>query len=484
MISTTSNNPTTSNRTKQGVVWAAIDKFGIVLLQFIINLVLARLLTPNDFGLVGMIIIFITVSQVLIDGGFSTALIQRINPSQVDYSTIFYWNILFSTILYWAIYLLAPSIATFLNLDQLAELLRVLGIIIVINAFSFVQRTVLRKSLDFKRIAIVDIVAYSTSSCIAIWMAHNNYGAWSLVGMQLTTALISVVLFWITSKWRPLCAFSFTSLKGLFSYGGYMLISNIMQDICTHIQGIVIGHKFSARQTGLYTQAKKMDEVASMTLPTVFCQVLFPLYSEQQDNKGALCSMLRKNTQTIAFIIFPLMTLLIIVAEPVFELLYGNQWNDAVPYFQVLCIGGFFSAVYNFNYYAVAAVGQSKALFYWGCYKWGINLILLLAGASVSMQGVLTAMVISNINIYLTNAFLSQRYVGYKVGRQIIDILPLLCCTLLTGAIIFLLYTGLGLHWFLASILFATVYLIICSICKISAIDEVISITKNFIKRF
>lgn len=473
-----------SGSATKGILWAAIDKFGIVLLQFVINLVLARLLTPDDFGLVGMILIFVAVSQVLIDGGFSSALIQRVKPSQVDYSTIFYWNILFSVLLYGAIYALSPAVAEFFNLVQLEELLRVLGLVIVINSFSLVQRTVLRKSLDFKRIAIVDILAYSTAATVAILMAQRGYGAWSLVGMQLTTALLSVVLFWLVSRWRPSLSFSVASLKGLFSYGGYMLIASIMQDICTHIQGVVIGHRFSATQTGLYTQAKKMDEVASMTLPAVFCQVLFPLYSEQQDNKEVLCGMLRRNMQTVAFIIFPLMMLLIIVAEPVFVLLYGNQWIDAVPYFQILCIGGFFSALYNFNYYAVAAVGQSKALFYWGCYKWGMLLVLLLAGASVSMMGVLIAMVVSNINIYLTNAYLTHRYVGYRVGRQIVDVWPIMCCTLLSGVVAYLLYVVIGLHWFVVCVLFVIVYLAVCYVFRVSAVDDVKGIVKTLIKRF
>ena len=261
-----------------------------------------------------------------------------------------------------------------------------------------------------------------------------------------------------------------------------MLVASIMQDVCTHIQGVVIGRRFSATQTGLYTQAKKMDEVASMTLPAIFCQVLFPLYSEKQNDLEALRDMLRSNTKMIAAVIFPFMMLLIIVAEPLLTLLYGNQWIDAVPYFQILCIGGFFSALYNFNYYAVAAVGRSKALFYWGCYKWGLLIVLLLAGASISMLGVLIAMVVSNLNIYLTNALLSQRYIGYKLWQQIVDVLPALAITLLCGAITSPVYEILEVNWMICSLIFVVVYTLVAYLCKLDGFTDIKSFVVSRLK--
>lgn len=460
------------NRTTKSILWAAIDKFGIVMLQFVINLVLARLLTPDDFGCVGMIMIFVAVSQTLIDGGFASALIQKVNASQTDYSTIFYWNILFSCLLYLGIFLAAPWVAEFFRIEALEGLLRVLGVVVIINALTLVQRTILRKAINFRVIAIVDILSCSASAAVAIYMAYRGCGAWSIVGMQLSNALLSTILFWSMSKWRPMLAFSAHSFRSLFSYGGYLLIANIMQDVCTHIQGVVIGRNFSASQTGLYAQAKKMDEVASMTLPALLCQVLFPLYSEKQNDKEALVDMLRGNMRMISFVVFPLMMLLIIVANPVFVLLYGDKWVDAVPYFQVLCIGGFFSSLYNFNYYAVAAVGRSKALFYWGCYKWGVLLVLLLIGAQISMMGVLVAMVLSCANIYVTNALLAQKYVGYSFKVQITDILPILGCTLVSGAVTYILYTSFAIHWVVCGLLFVAIYLTMAYILQLRAIKD------------
>ena len=451
----------------RGVAWAAVDKFGVILLQFVVNLILARLLLPGDFGCVGMILIFVAVSQTLIDGGFGAALIQKIDASQRDYSTIFYWNLLFSLGLYIVIFVAAPSVARFFSMPMLQDMLRLLGIVIVVNSFAIVQRTILRKSINFRSIAIVDIISCTISAVVAIYLAYRGLGAWSIVGMQLANALISSGLFWCFSRWRPSLTFSAESLKSLFSYGGFMLVASIMQDVCTHIQGVVIGRRFSATQTGLYTQAKKMDEVASMTLPAIFCQVLFPLYSERQNDLEALRYMLRRNTQMIASIIFPLMLLLIIVAEPLLVLLYGNQWIAAVPYFQILCVGGFFSALYNFNYYAVAAVGRSRALFYWGCYKWGLLIVLLIAGASISMLGVLIAMAISNLNIYVTNALLAQRYVGYRFWRQVVDVLPVLGVAFLCGGVTYPIYALWGVNWVAYSLIFMTLYIFVGHLCKL-----------------
>ena len=203
----------------RGAIWSAVDRCGVVLLQFIINLVLARMLSPDDFGLVGMILIFVAVSQTLIDGGFAAALIQKRDASARDYSTIFYWNILFSVALYGVIYLAASAVAGFFAIPALRGLLRVLGVVIIINSFAIVQRTVLRKELNFKTIAIVDIFSYGIAAAVAAFMASRGYGVWSLVGMHLTIGLLSALLFWLMSRWRPTLEFSFSSFRALFSYG-------------------------------------------------------------------------------------------------------------------------------------------------------------------------------------------------------------------------------------------------------------------------
>lgn len=458
----------------QGVVWAAVDRVGTVALQFVINLALAHMLTPSDFGCVGMILIFVAVAQIVIDGGFGAALIQRPDPSERDYATIFYWNILFSLIIYALIYALAPAIGHFFRIEALGTMLRVLGMVVIIGSLALVQRTILRKRIDFRSIAITDIVSYTLGAIVAIAMARRGFGAWSIVAMQLTNTLISTSLLWLFSHWRPTLTFSLSSLRELFAYGGYLLLANTMQEVCTHIQGVVIGRRFSATETGLYTQAKKMEEVASMTLPSILCQVMFPLLAARQSDIDSLRTLLRRTTRIAATLIFPLMVVLALVAEPLFMLLYGTQWSAAVPYFRVLCVGGLFSALYNFNYYAIAAIGRSRTLLLWGCYKWGALVVLLLAGAAVGMTGVLVAMVVSNINIYLTNALLAQRYLGYRLTEQLRDVAPALVASLLAGAVIVALWLWLSVAWWLAAACYLGLYLAISYAANRKSINDIV----------
>ena len=453
------------------------------MLQFVINIVLARLLVPEDFGLVGMIMIFIAVSQTLIDGGFASALIQKVDASQTDYSTIFYWNILFSAVLYLGIFVAAPHVEVFFMIEGLGELLRALGVVVVINALTLVQRTILRKSLDFRTIAIVDVLSCGISAGIAIYMAFHGCGAWSIVGMQISNALLATLLFWSMSKWRPMLAFSVKSFRSLFSYGGYLLIANIMQDVCTHIQGVVIGRNFSASQTGLYSQAKKMDEVASMTIPSLLCQVLFPLYSEKQNDKEALVDMLRGNMRMISFVIFPLMMLLIIIAHPVFILLYGDKWVDAVPYFQVLCIGGFFSSLYDFNYYAVAAIGRSRTLFFAGVFKSLFTIGAILTAVHIDMTAVLVAMVASNVVNYLTNAIVAHIYIKYNVTQQLLDVAPILATAVTSGIATYYASTLCDIHWIVQVAIYLVLYFGICYITKNKVLNEVREVLNMVLKR-
>lgn len=385
-------------------MWSAVDRFGNVLLQFLLNLVLARLLTPEDYGCVGMLAIFIAVSQTLIDGGFCSALIQKQDVTSKDYSTIFYWNIAFSGILYAILYAISPAVSEFFNMPILCEVLRTLGLVLPVSSLGLVQRVQLRKQLKIKQLAVVNISSLVISAIISIRMAFMGYGVWSLVALQIFNNLIASVVFWFITKWKPMLYFSVAKLKSLFSFGGYLLAASILQEFSKNMQGVIIGHKFSALEMGLYSQAKKLEEVACSTFAQVIVQVMFPVYSEIQDNLEKLRGMLRDNIRLIAFAIFPIMVVLVIVAEDLIPFLLGDKWLPVVPYFQVLCLGGFFTCLQNVNFYAVAAIGKSDTLFRWSFYKWGMLIFLLLAGVYWGIYGVLLSMVLSEFNIFMVNA--------------------------------------------------------------------------------
>lgn len=465
-----------------GAVWASVDKIGTMALQFFVNLILARLLMPSDFGCIGMLAIFVIVSQTIIDGGFGNALIQKKKPTQIDYSTIFYWNILFALILYLLLFVSAPFIASFYNMPLLSEVLRIIGLNLIISSLGIIQINRQRKQLAFKRIALINITSYLLASIIAIVLAFNDYGVWSLVALQILYGTFSVIMFWVITKWKPSLCFSFHSLKSLFSFGGYLLFSGVLQEVCKNLQGLIIGRRFSSVEMGLYSQAKKLDDITSLTLPNVIVQVMFPVYSQIQNNLDRTREMLRMNIRVISFLIFPLMLLLIIIAYPLIDFLYGNKWHDAVPYFQILCVGGLFACLQNVNYYAVAAQGKSNVLFFWSFYKWGMLLLLLLIGMYWGMNGILWGMVISALNIYVINASLVAKYIHYSLKSQFKDIFSVAVISFISAFFVYFIEQYLDLHFIVIAFFYGVLYILFIFLFKLKVRDD-IKLIVNIIRK-
>lgn len=442
----------------KGAIWSTIDKFGTVVMQFVINMVLARLLAPDDFGLVGMILIIVAVSNVLTDGGFSAALIQKNDADECDFSTAFYVNIATAALLYMLIYVAAPLVSLYLEIPLLKEILRFIGIVVIINSLGFVPKVKLRRLFAFKQIALSNIIAYIISAAVAILMSYNGYGPWSLVVMYIVNSLFSNLFMCFAVRWIPSLTFSYTSLKRMFSYGEYMLISDIMSNVCFHIQSTLVGKYFTPYTAGQYAQAKKMEEVACITLPSALNQVLFPFYSRLQNDILQMRSMLRQHTQMIAFLIFPLLTILIIIAEPLILFLFGPKWVDSIIYFQMLCIGGFFCSLQYFNYQAVAAIGKSRVLFYAGIVKSCFLIVSIMISVRINMESVLIAMILSNIVNYLVNAIIAQIYIKYSVWQQIVDVLQILVLSIIVGVITYCLYDKLNVNWIVTVAIFLAMY--------------------------
>lgn len=465
-----------------GAIWASIDRFGIMVLQFVVNLILARLLLPEDFGAIGMLAIFIAVSQVLIDGGFGSALIQKKEPTQTDYSTILFWNIGFSSFLYLLLYFASPIIGRFFSMPILTDVLRVIGLSLIINSIFGIQKNRLQKQLAFKLIAITELSSYIIGAVSSVFMAYHGFGVWSLVAMQIVSGLTSVITFWTTTHWHPSLCFSRQSMKELFGFGGFILAAGLLQEICKNLQGIIIGKRFSATQMGYYSQAYKLDQITSYSIPQVIVQVMYPVYSSIQDDRKRLVAMLLMNIRVISFLIFPILSVLILIGDPLILWLYSEKWLPCAPYFKVFCVGGFFVCLQNVNFYAIAAVGKSKQLFYWSFYKWGFLLAALIVGMFFGMYGILWGMVLSNFNIYVVNAYLVSRYVGLGIRTQMKSLTPI------TLSVLTSFCTSLTVEYFMKSviltaIIFAVTYLVISSSFKFRSLNETVELVRKLLKR-
>lgn len=472
------------HKAAQGALWATVDRFGTMGIAFIVNLILARVLMPEDFGIMGMIAIFVAISQTLVEGGFTAALIQKKEPTQTDYSTVFFWNTGLSVVLYLVLFVSAPFIADFYHNALLSPVIRVIGLSLINNAITSILLTRLRKTLLFNTIATTNILAYVFSGSIAITLAYAGWGVWSLVAMQLATGLLATIIFSIITRWHPSFEFSKDAFRALFGFGGYILVANILQTACQNLQGLIIGRKFSATQMGYYSQAYKLDQVTSYSIPQIIVQVMYPVYSSIQDDKERLQAMLLMNVRVISFIIFPMLGLLIVTSEPIIGLLYGEKWLACAPYFSILCFGGLFLCLTNINFYSVAAVGRSRELFLWCFYKWGFLMIALFFGATVGMKGILWGMVLSNINIYIVNAALAQRFVGLRLFRQLLSLIPAftaLAGTIVSSYLITQIFPTLNILILIAS--FFAIYLIISAILNRKSISDTLFIIKKILKK-
>ncbi len=467
----------------KGTIWSAADRVGNMCLQFGVNLVLANLLLPRDFGAVGMIEIFMAVSMVLIDGGFASALIQKKHPTQSDYSTIFYCNIAISVFLYGIIFLCAPLVADFFKLPLLRDVLRVIGLILITNSLAIVQTNRLRKQLELNKLAFANLTSYAIGGTLAILAAFNGFGVWSLVILQLGYSSVLAVILWVVTRWTPSLTFSRQSLRELFNFGGYLLAASILQEICKNMQSIIIGKRFSTTDVGLYSQAYKLDRIASYTLPNILVQVMFPVYASVQDDDERLVSMLGLNTRMISFVVFPLMAILILVATPLVVALYGVEWTESASYFKVLCVGGLFVCLQNTNFFAVAAKGKSSQLFYWSIYKWSFLLTCLFIGMIYGIYGLLWGMVLSNLNIFIVNALLASHYTGYKFQTQLRDMAPILVIAAISMLVVYMIQNSLQHHFIISMVVYFGIYAALAYALRLKVVNEIKEVIIRLINR-
>lgn len=479
-----------SNIKKQaisGMVWSATQKFGTLGISFVSNIVLARLLTPDDYGCIGLLAIFIVIAEVFINGGFAAALIQKKEPTQNDYSTVFFWNIFISLVFYILLYITAPYIASFYNIPLLSSVLRIQGIVLFINALSIIQLNVLRKQLEFKKMSIIQLIAAVISVLTAIILAYDGWKVWSLVIQQLTYSFIVALILWFTSKWKPSFCFSFKSFKELFSYGAFLLLSDLLNSIYDNIQGLLIGKKYTANDMGFYTQARKLESVPTLSISYVVNQVTFPVFAKLQDDKQQLYTAVRKSLRSMNFLNFPLMILMIVVAEPLFILLFSEKWINAVPYFRILCLSGLVNCLQSVNYQVVCAVGRSKDIFKWNILKRIIGFCFIFIGLYWGIEGILYGMVCATYLAYIINALVATSTTGYTIFQQIRDSFPILVISFISAVISYPIVKIEGLNHivilFLQVIIYIISYMYISQMAKREELKEYINIIKSYLPR-
>lgn len=450
-------------KTTHSLLWSALQKYSSMIIKFISGIILARILTPFDYGCIGMLSIFMLLSEDFIDGGFGSALIQKKNPTQEDYSTIFWWNIAVSIILYVLLFFSAPFIADFFHISILCPVLRAQGIVLFIFAFNVVQRNQLKKKMDFKLLSKTTILTSLVALVITVAMAYNGYGVWSLVAQNIVVAAVPSIVFWMCVKWRPSFLFSWRSFKQLFSFGFYMFLVHILNTLSTQIQGILIGRMYSPSTMGFYSKASSTEKLASTSISSVVAQVSYPLYASINEDRERLISVLKRITTTLSYLTTPLMLILCLCAKPFFIFLYSERWIDSVPYFQVLCLAGIAYCLQAVNNQTVAAIGKSNVMFYSTLFKRIVGIGIVVGGLFFAgIKGLLIGVVVNTWFAYFVNITVVSKYVGYSNLQQLRDILPIF---IVSGISFLASYWGsgyfhLGLYedCFVKIVIFMTIY--------------------------
>ena len=401
-----------------GMIWTAAQKYSVMGLRFISGIILARLLTAYDYGCIGMLNLFMVLAEVFINGGFGSALIQKKQPTQEDYSTVFFWNIFVAVVMYSLLFLGAPAISRFYDIPVLKAVLRVQGLILFIYALNIVQQNILKKKLNFKMLSIVSIISVIVWLAVTVLMAYKGFGVWALVVQNILLAAIPALAFWIYTKWRPSWVFSIKSFKELFSFGFYMFMVHLVNQFSSQLQTLLIGKFYSPVTLGYYTKANSTERLASHSISEVMTQVTYPLYAQVQDDKAAMSMMVKRLTMTISYITFPLMFLLMLTAKPMFVLLYSERWINSVPYFQVLCFAGLAGCLQSVNLQTISAIGKSRTMFVWTMIKRAVGIGGIVLGLALfGMKGLLAGVVFNYWFSYGVNISLVSKHIGYKWGQ-------------------------------------------------------------------
>ncbi len=445
-----------------GMMWSAIQKYSTMAIGFISSIILARLLTPEDYGAIGMLAIFMSLAEVFIDAGFGSALIQKKKPTQADYSTVFYFNIVMSVVLYLVLFFCAPAIARFYRMPILSKILRIQGLILFIYAFNIIQRNQIRKNLLFKKLSTITIVTSVVSLIVTIVLAYRGCGVWALVTQNFIGALIPCVFFWVTTNWHPTREYSWKSFKELFGFGAYMFLTHLLDTFSQRITGLLVGRWYDSGTMGYYTKASETKKQATMSITGVMIQTTYPLYSSVQDDTERLINMVKRITSTLAYLTVPMLCLLMLIAKPLFILLFSERWLPAVPYFQLLCVGGMADCLLSVNQQTIAAIGKSKVFFTWSVVKQCVAIGLQVGGIIVwGIWGLLVGKVLSSWFSYFVNISLVSKHVGYKYYQQLKDLTPFFLMSMLAAVVAFFSVSLFDLNLYIDGLVKTLVFIVI-----------------------
>lgn len=406
------------------LIWRFLERTGAQLVGFVVAIVLARLLTPEDYGTIALITVFTTILNVFVDSGLGSALVQKKDADNVDFSTVFYTNVFFCIVLYIILFFASPFIANFYKRTELTPVIRVLGITILISGVKNIQQSYVSKTLQFKKFFFATLVGTVIAAVVGIWMAYHGFGVWALVAQQITNLSIDTVILWITVKWHPDFVFSFERLKGLFSYGWKLLLSALIDTTYNNLRNLIIGKKYSSEDLAFYTKGNLFPNALVGNINNAIDSVLLPAMAGEQDDKERVKQMTRRAIKTSTYCIAPLMMGLAGCAPAIIHLLLTDKWLPCVPYMRIFCITYMFWPIHTANLNAIKALGRSDLFLKLEIWKKAVGLVVLLSTMWFGVMVMAYSLLFTSVVSQIINTWPNRKLLKYGYLEQLKDILP------------------------------------------------------------
>lgn len=466
--------------------WRFAERCGAQAVTLIVSIVLARILTPEDFGIVSLVMVFTTIMQVFVDSGLGTALIQKKDADDLDFSSVFYFNFAVCIVLYALMFAAAPLIAGFYSDISLTPIIRVISLTIVISGVKGIQQSYVSRNMLFKRFFFATLGGTVISAFLGIGMAYAGFGVWSIVAQQLSNNAIDTLILWITVKWRPKKMFSWYRLKKLLSYGWKLLISSLLDTVYNNLRNLIIGKIYASADLAYYNQGDKFPKVIVTNINASIDSVLLPSMAGEQDNRGRVKNMTRRAIKTSTYIMAPLMMGLLFCAEPVVKLLLTDKWLPCVPYLRIFCFTYMFWPIHTANLNAIKAMGRSDLFLKLEIEKKAIGLLLLLLTMKVSVMAMAYSLIISSISSQIINSKPNWKLLDYSYFEQLRDILPSLTIALFMGVVVYFigfLQLPTIIVLFIQVVMGASIYIGASALLHLEEFEYLFGMMKSFLRK-
>lgn len=431
-------------KAKKGFIWNTMERVFANGIYFLFTVILARLLSPDDYGVIAMPVIFLALAQVLVDSGFANALIRKPDLNEEDLSTAFYFNVLVGIVCYSVLFVASPLIAAFFKTPILSQLLKVTALVVFLNSLGIVQQAIMTKRMDFKSQAIITVISTLIGGLIGVWMAYNDYGVWSLVFQQVSSAFLRTILLWFLGKWHPLWIWSKESFHYLWSFGYKVVIIGFMDTLYNNIYAFFIGKMYNAKDLGNYTRAQQFADLPVNNINSIIARVTFPLLSEVQEDNNRLHAIYLKLIKMTSLIIVPLMLGLAAIANPLILTLLGDEWVGCIVLFQILCIARIWTPFSAINVNLLQVKGRTDLQLKLEILKKAIITVVLLATLKLGVAAILIGFAFCTPMAFFINVYYTNKIIGVSLGKQFKAIIPSLTISLIMAVSILLLNTIIG----------------------------------------